>query len=79
MSRCPIPVRTAKEGYPGKLQTSVTYSISGGMELSVAFSAVTGKPTIVNLTNHSFFNSNKSRDIAQLMSAKRNPIWRRMS
>src|SRR5713101_5890381 len=45
-----------EEGYPGKLQTSVTYSISGGMELSVAFSAVTDKPTIVNLTNHSFFN-----------------------
>jgi aldose 1-epimerase len=45
-----------EEGYPGKLQTSITYSISGGMELSVAFSAVTDKPTIVNLTNHSFFN-----------------------
>jgi aldose 1-epimerase len=45
-----------EEGYPGKLATSLTYSISGGMELSVAFSAVTDKPTIINLTNHSFFN-----------------------
>jgi aldose 1-epimerase len=45
-----------EQGYPGRLQTSVTYSISGGMELSIAFSAVTDKPTIVNLTNHSFFN-----------------------
>jgi aldose 1-epimerase len=45
-----------EEGYPGRLQTSVTYSISGGMELSIAFSATTDKPTIVNLTNHSFFN-----------------------
>jgi aldose 1-epimerase len=45
-----------EEGYPGRLRTSITYSLSGGMELSVAFSAETDKPTIVNLTNHSFFN-----------------------
>jgi aldose 1-epimerase len=45
-----------EEGYPGRLQTSITYSISGSMELSAAFSAETDKPTIVNLTNHSFFN-----------------------
>src|SRR5713226_5718581 len=36
-----------EEGYPGRLQTSVTYSISGAMELSAAFSAETDKPTIV--------------------------------
>jgi aldose 1-epimerase len=45
-----------EEGYPGRLETTLTYSISGGTELSVAFSAATDKPTIVNLTNHSFFN-----------------------
>jgi aldose 1-epimerase len=45
-----------EEGYPGQLITSLTYSLSDGMELSVAFSAATDKPTIVNLTNHSFFN-----------------------
>jgi aldose 1-epimerase len=45
-----------EEGYPGRLETQLTYSISDGTELSVAFSAVTDKPTIVNLTNHSFFN-----------------------
>jgi aldose 1-epimerase len=45
-----------EEGYPGRLQASITYSISGGMELSAAFSAEADKPTIVNLTNHSFFN-----------------------
>jgi aldose 1-epimerase len=45
-----------EEGYPGRLQTSITYSLSGAMELSVAFSAETDQPTIVNLTNHSFFN-----------------------
>src|ERR1700688_4903190 len=45
-----------EEGYPGRLQTSITSSISGAMELSAAFSPETDKPTIVNLTNHSFFN-----------------------
>jgi aldose 1-epimerase len=45
-----------EEGYPGKLTTSLTYTLSGGRELSVAFSAVTDQPTIINLTNHSFFN-----------------------
>lgn len=45
-----------EEGYPGRMQTEITYGISGGTELSVMFSAVTDKPTIVNLTNHSFFN-----------------------
>src|SRR4051794_36828481 len=35
-----------EEGYPGRLETEVTYSISGS-ELSVAFSAATDKPTIV--------------------------------
>lgn len=45
-----------EEGYPGTLKTDITYSITGGTELSVAFSAVTDKPTVVNLTNHSFFN-----------------------
>jgi aldose 1-epimerase len=42
-----------EEGYPGALQVSISYSISGTMELSVAKA---DKPTIVNLTNHSFFN-----------------------
>jgi aldose 1-epimerase len=45
-----------EEGYPGRLTTEITYSISGGMELSIAYSAVTDRPTVVNLTNHSFFN-----------------------
>jgi aldose 1-epimerase len=45
-----------EEGYPGNLETDITYSLSGGTELSVAFSATTNRPTVVNLTNHSFFN-----------------------
>ena len=45
-----------EEGYPGKLTTEITYSITDGTELSVAFSATTDRPTVINLTNHSFFN-----------------------
>src|ERR1700730_13676776 len=45
-----------EEGYPGTLKTEITYRISGGSELALEFSAVTDTPTIVNLTNHSFFN-----------------------
>jgi aldose 1-epimerase len=45
-----------EEGYPGKMTAEVTYSISGGTELSIDFSAVTDQATVVNLTNHSFFN-----------------------
>jgi aldose 1-epimerase len=45
-----------EEGYPGRLEAEVTYSLSGGHELAVAYTAVTDRPTVVNLTNHSFFN-----------------------
>lgn len=45
-----------EEGYPGRLKTDITYSISGGLELSLVYSAVADQPTVVNLTNHSFFN-----------------------
>jgi aldose 1-epimerase len=63
LGETPVPFVTlsyvsadGEEGYPGKLTTEITYSISGAMELSIAFSAVTDRPTVLNLTNHSFFN-----------------------
>jgi len=45
-----------EEGYPGRLDVRVTYRVSGSAELSVSFEARTDRPTIINLTNHSFFN-----------------------
>jgi aldose 1-epimerase len=45
-----------EEGYPGRLVISVTYRLTGPTELSVGFAARCDRPTIVNLTNHSFFN-----------------------
>lgn len=45
-----------EEGYPGALKVSATYSLNERNELSIDYRATTDKPTIVNITNHSFFN-----------------------
>ncbi len=44
------------EGYPGNLNTTVTYTLTPEDELKVKYEATTDKTTIVNLTQHSYFN-----------------------
>jgi aldose 1-epimerase len=45
-----------EEGYPGTLQLSATFTLTESNELQVDYRATTDKPTIANITNHSYFN-----------------------
>ena len=45
-----------EEGYPGNLKCKVTYVLTDENELIVEYEATTDKPTVINLTNHTYFN-----------------------
>ncbi len=47
--------KNGEEGFPGALTTTVRYSLSGN-ELRIEYSATTDADTVLNLTNHSYFN-----------------------
>jgi aldose 1-epimerase len=54
-----------EEGFPGELKVTATYSLNEQNELKLEYRATTSKPTVLNLTNHSYFNlsGNDARDV----------------
>ncbi|MEP7372948.1 MAG: aldose epimerase family protein [Chitinophagaceae bacterium] len=47
-----------EEGYPGNLESTLSFELTDNNELIYEFTACTDKPTAVNLTHHSYFNLN---------------------
>jgi aldose 1-epimerase len=54
-------------GFPGKVDARVSYRVTGPAELAVTFEATCDRATVVNLTNHSFFNLDGALSEGQIL------------
>ena len=45
-----------EEGFPGTMHVKVTYKLTNDNSVEISYEATTDRPTVVNLTNHAFFN-----------------------
>ena len=48
--------KDGEEGYPGNVKVLVTYTLTDSNALDIKYQAETDKPTVINVTNHSYFN-----------------------
>jgi len=48
--------KDGEEGYPGNLSCTVIYTLTNENELKISYEAETDKPTVINLTHHSYFD-----------------------
>ncbi|WP_407309167.1 aldose epimerase family protein [Pseudomonas sp. nanlin1] len=71
-------------GFPGTLRTEVTYSLGEDNDLRIDYHAVTDKPTVLNLTNHSYFNlagaghGDVLKQVATLHAAHYTPVTEKL-
>ena len=45
-----------EQGYPGQLTAHVVYQLGADNTVTISYEATTTKPTVINLTNHAYFN-----------------------
>jgi aldose 1-epimerase len=57
--------KDGEEGYPGNLKLAVRYILTDDNELLITYSATTDKKTVINVTNHSYFNLAGSGDVRE--------------
>lgn len=48
--------RDGENGFPGNVKANVLFTVTSDNALKIEYSAVTDKPTVINMTNHSYFN-----------------------
>ncbi|MEV7035439.1 aldose epimerase family protein [Streptomyces sp. NPDC093272] len=67
-----------EEGFPGRLELTATYTLDASGALRVAYEAVTDAPTVVNLTNHSYFNlagsGNAGGHVLRIAASRYTPV-----